>query len=117
MKRVLHHIAGVLFDGVCLVAGGFGTFLAIWAGYEGTLEQFWSCRLVLSTFPLLLIALLSGFLREDPAWRCWLRFVLFEALAFLMVVDVRQLPLSLLVDATVYAAVLNGWRVRWRTVA
>jgi len=42
-------VGGILFDAVCLALGYAATFLAFWAWYEGSLEQFWFFRLVLST--------------------------------------------------------------------
>ncbi|WPB72950.1 hypothetical protein KYC5002_28285 [Archangium violaceum] len=128
MKWLRQHVGGILFDGACLVLGYAATFLAFWAWYEGTLEQFWSFRLVLSTPLALLIALASTLLRHDAAWRCWLRFALFECLMLQLFVDSvlrdwrwsnanyrehsMQFLLTLLLNAVVYAVGLNVWRLR-----
>ena len=116
MKRMWHHIGGVLFDAVCFAFGYGAALLAAFAGYDASLEQFWALRVTLLTVPLVLVALTSKLLRQDPTWRCWLRFALFDAMTFWMADDVPDTGLLLFVDATVFWFVLSGSQWRWRTV-
>jgi hypothetical protein len=129
MKRVWHHIGGIVFDGACVVAGFGAAFIAAVADYTGTHAQFWFFRLAFSTLPLVLVALASTLLRHERPWRCWLRFAFFEWQALWIAVasldDISRgrwgygghfLP-AVLLDAAVFLMVLSVSRFRVRTVA
>ncbi|WNG51817.1 hypothetical protein F0U60_52685 [Archangium minus] len=118
--RLIHGTAGILFDALALMYGGLAAFLAFYAYYEGTQEQFWFYRLTLSTLPVTLVALFSTLLPHGSTSRSWIRFALFEAMSlWLLVIEaeynwrigffdgVVNLLLTLLVDTAAYWMVLN----------
>jgi hypothetical protein len=124
-------VGGILFDVACFVAGSAATLLAITTWYVNTTEQFWGLRLALTTVPLVLVALASTFLRQDPAWRGWLRFALFECVMLQTLGDclwshshwhsglrdgadldsLAHILMTAFLNAAVYAVALNVWRL------
>lgn len=127
MKRVWHHVGGVLFDAVCVAAGYGVGFLSAVADYTGdTPATFWYFRLALSTLPVALLAWASTSLFRERHWRGWLRFACFEWMALWIGVGAlggdgnfayggRFVP-AVLLDAAVFLMVLNVSRFHGRAV-
>ncbi|AKQ65395.1 hypothetical protein A176_002307 [Myxococcus hansupus] len=88
MKTKGRLFLGIALDVVVLVGGAVASFVAFWAWSEGTLSQFWQFRAMLMMAPALVVALLSSGALRDARWRCWLRFMFFEAMSLFLLVAI-----------------------------
>lgn len=110
MKNVSRWLASLGLDVACLVAGNFAMFLATWAGYEGTVSQFWLFRLGLGTAAVFVAGVVSTVIPGEGLVHKWVRFALFELLTIQLSVEfvMRQGSGPTTFDNSVLPLVVDG---------